>query len=439
MARRRGIMAKLTSGSLPQPLGAWSFDDTPEDSSGNGLTATVTAYTTGHTNDGAVGDASHAACEYAGSLIDASGDATIMAWVNALDQGDYITLSATDSTSGSAVGVYASDATHIQLWSQNTVSNFLTATAVAWTSGWHHLAITRSGLVATLFLDGTAVASVTNTGTMGALAFLTAGGQVSDSSYETAVVDDLRVFPAVLSSAEITTFMGTPVPPPSGTPTIATYGTPASTAAGNTVTLDDPAGVVAGSLVLAMVTMGAANGGSFASTNLTATGWLNCGFYTYFDIPDGNNIGVWWMYKYATGGPVTGQVFTTSNAGGIITFGTGITMLIHDGPTSGNPAVDTLQANNVTPAASSLSIPSVTPGGDNSLLIAQTAAQWQGASGSQPSGWTRLSGGWFNPSNGPQFAIDTLEQETAAPTGTLTWTFSPAVDAVQTTILTIRA
>lgn len=447
MARRRGIMAKLTSGSLPQPLGAWSFDDTPEDSSGNGLTATVTAYTTGHTNDGAVGDASHAAASYSGALIASPTAVSFMFWfyptrTSAGGLDGNITFLSIDSTGAPGYLVVAwSNSTHLVAQFTNAAGTDYSAVASVTTAQntWVHVAATWVSGTLLLYLNGVQVGTATTSGVLPTLSWLEAGGLAAASAFNLGVVDDLRVFDTALSSTDITTYMNTPVPPPSGTPTIATYGTPASTAAGNTVTLDDPAGVVAGSLVLAMVTMGAANGGSFASTNLTATGWLNCGFYTYFDIPDGNNIGVWWMYKYATGGPVTGQVFTTSNAGGIISFGTGITMLIDDGPTSGNPAVDTLQANNATPAASSLSIPSVTPGGDNSLLIAQTAAQWQGASGSQPSGWTRLSGGWFNPSNGPQFAIDTLEQETAAPTGTLTWTFSPAVDAVQTTILTIRA
>ncbi|WP_243063173.1 LamG domain-containing protein [Humibacter sp. RRB41] len=196
-------------------IAEWGFNEgtgtTAADSSGNSRTATVTAWATGHTGTGADGDTTHAACEYSGSLIAASGAVTVMAWVNAHITGDYLTLSATNSTSGSAVGVYASDATHIQLWSQNTVSNFVTATPVAITSGWHHLAITRSGLVTTLFLDGVSKASVTNTGTMGALAFLTAGGQVNDSSYDTAIIDDLRVDNTALTAANITTYMNTPV------------------------------------------------------------------------------------------------------------------------------------------------------------------------------------------------------------------------------------
>lgn len=215
-------MAKLTSGSLPQPLGAWSFDDTPEDSSGNGLTATVTAYTTGHTNDGAVGDASHAAASYSGALIASPTAVSFMFWfyptrTSAGGLDGNITFLSIDSTGAPGYLVVAwSNSTHLVAQFTNAAGTDYSAVASVTTAQntWVHVAATWVSGTLLLYLNGVQVGTATTSGVLPTLSWLEAGGLAAASAFNLGVVDDLRVFDTALSSTDITTYMNTPVPPP---------------------------------------------------------------------------------------------------------------------------------------------------------------------------------------------------------------------------------
>ena len=84
---------------------------------------------------------------------------------------------------------------------------FFTTGGTALSAGqWYHLAFTRSGSTAKVFVDGVDTSAATSGGATGAMLSNTntrSIGRVS-ASYSDARIDDVRIFPSVLSDATIT-------------------------------------------------------------------------------------------------------------------------------------------------------------------------------------------------------------------------------------------
>lgn len=208
-------------------LAAYAFDEgtgtTAADATGNGHTLTLSSASwtsSGHTNSAITNTAS--------SSVGASGTVpavttaavTLMAWVKPLDL-----------TSGSthfACGVVESNGnSDIVLWTQRgdfgtsnvlqanvRISGNLTAcNGSALTVGtWYHVAVTYDGSNIRLYLNGSLVTTVANTGSLSLGTTLYVAGANASAAVDTdVVVDDVRYYSEVLDATAVTTAMNTPV------------------------------------------------------------------------------------------------------------------------------------------------------------------------------------------------------------------------------------
>ena len=202
------------------------------DYSGNARNMTVAGTNTwvaGHSNysnafqagvngtDGATWDAGSAQAAL-------SGDVSLMLW--------YKHTAGTNTTNSHAGGLYSAASTaRLSAWSYRsllavasspqltvrdsagTIASVGVNTTVA-DSNWHHVAVVyhASGTIEE-YLDGTLVFTVTpSANPIGVnVRFIGVGGILSGTPFSQAVVQDLRVFDAALTSSDVTAFMNTPV------------------------------------------------------------------------------------------------------------------------------------------------------------------------------------------------------------------------------------
>ncbi|MDX2776141.1 LamG domain-containing protein [Streptomyces caniscabiei] len=210
----------------PNLLAAWGFDEgvgtTAGDSSSYALPLTLSGGATwvaGHTGGTAVANSGVGSANRA-NWTSLSSPATIMGWVRPTD----LTAGTSRPLFGIWSGTTPSTSTQFAIWAQRSdfsTSNVLQGNvrvdgglvAVNHTAltlnTWVHVALSFDGTALRLFRDGIEVSTFTNTGgiTPGTYAFLV----VPDSA--NAQVDDVRVFNAALSAAQIIGFMGDPVAP----------------------------------------------------------------------------------------------------------------------------------------------------------------------------------------------------------------------------------
>ena len=210
----------------PNLIAAWGFDEgggtSARDSSEHNLPLTVNGGSTwvaGHSGGTALANTGTGGASRA-SWTSLSTTATIMCWARPTDL--------TTGTSRPLIGVWdgsdSSTSTEIAIWAQR--SDFSTANvlqgnvrvggglvavnhAALSVNTWVHLALSFDGTTIRLYKDGVEVGTVTNTGPIngGTFNFLVLPNAAN------AQVDDVRVFNAALSTAQIIDFMGTPVAP----------------------------------------------------------------------------------------------------------------------------------------------------------------------------------------------------------------------------------
>jgi hypothetical protein len=226
----RSVLIKKAStpgGALPgSALALFNLNEntgtTAADSSGNNHPATLGSggtWATGHTGSALSNTTANIGAK--SSVTCPSDVVTIMAWVKPLDL--------TASTTRVAFGFYdAGLNTGCSIYTQR--ADFGTANVLqgdiriggslkalnapsALTVGtWTHLALTYDGTTAILYKDGVSVASVTSSGTIGqGDALCIAGGMADGDTTSQCVVDDVRVYHAALTQAQIVTGMNTPV------------------------------------------------------------------------------------------------------------------------------------------------------------------------------------------------------------------------------------
>lgn len=197
-------------------VAAWAFDagtgTTAVDATGNGHAATVSGWTTGHTSYGAVGDSSHSAFHYSGTLVSSPTAWTFMGWVKPTtnDGGDTLLFVSNDESASSWwVEVDWSDSTHLQLETAWGVTPASVTTSVG---AWVHVAVSwsASANLVTLYLNGVSVATKTSSGTLTPGQF-EGGGWAYFGNVNTGIVDDARFDNTALSPTDITTYMNTPV------------------------------------------------------------------------------------------------------------------------------------------------------------------------------------------------------------------------------------
>lgn len=199
--------------ALPDAIAAYSFDEgsgtSSVDQTGNGHTATVYSFGAGLVSYGAVGDSSHSAASYTGSLLTTPTELTVLCWakpVTPSGQPDIITVLSNDESN--YVGAYWVDSSNIKLFVQDSNAYVESSTVTLPVGSWTHIAIVVTTSDATMYFNGASVASVSRSGTFIDLEGVFLGGHGSKSG---GTYDDLRVFNTALTSSEVTAFMNTPV------------------------------------------------------------------------------------------------------------------------------------------------------------------------------------------------------------------------------------
>lgn len=211
---------------FPSLVAAWGFDEgtgtTARDSSEHNLPLTISGAATfvaGHSGGTAIANSGTGAAT-AASWTNLSSPVTIMCWAKPTDL--------TAGTNRPLIGIWSgtdpTTSTEIALWAQRgdfSTANVLQGnvriggglvaanhTALALNT-WVHLALAFDGSSIHLFRGGVEVATVSNTGSItgGTFNFLVVPNAAN------AQVDDVRVFNASLTAAQVTSFMGDPVAP----------------------------------------------------------------------------------------------------------------------------------------------------------------------------------------------------------------------------------
>jgi hypothetical protein len=207
-------------------VAAWGFDEaagtTVRDSSEHNLPLTISGAATwvaGHSGGSAIANSGTGGAIQA-NWTSLSSPVTIMCWARPTD----LTAGTIRPLIGVWTGTDTSTSTQIALWAQR--SDFSTANVLQGNvriggglvtanhtalvlNTWVHLAVSFDGFSIHLFRDGVEVSTVANTGSItgGTYNFLVAPNAAN------AQVDDVRVFNASLSAAQVASFMGDPVAP----------------------------------------------------------------------------------------------------------------------------------------------------------------------------------------------------------------------------------
>jgi hypothetical protein len=221
-------MKALSGGGNPLPgsaMALYSFSEntgtTAADLSGNSRMINLNSATwaTGHTGSGITNTTSNVGGK---AVFTAPADViTIMGWIKPTD----LTLDSTrpafgfvdnGNSTGCMIFTQRGDyGTHNVLQGNIRIgaNPLYSLHGPALTVGaWTHVAITYDGSTAILYKDGASVASVSATGNIGQGDALCVAGWMDVGAYSSnTVVDDVRVYHAVLTPGQIVTGMNTPV------------------------------------------------------------------------------------------------------------------------------------------------------------------------------------------------------------------------------------
>lgn len=181
-----------------------------------------------------------------------------------------------------------------------------------------------------------------------------------------------------------------------------------------------PAGVVSGSLVILLV------GGEWNSGTVPTCSTVSAAGFTCAKTQNESTGGSWSdtvfiLYKYATASDSGSYSVTYSALSGVAASEKGVVALrIANGPTSGSPFVDSFYGTSAASTTGTVTVPSFTPGGNQSLLIA--GSWWPDATTSNditvPTGWVKDSD--VPGLNGKLMAAH-FNQATAAATGDISF------------------
>jgi hypothetical protein len=201
-------------------------------------------------------------------------------------------------------------------------------------------------------------------------------------------------------------------------PTVASTGT-VSAVGTTSVSPGVPSGVTIGSLIVAFITVDF-NASPTISTAITPpTGFLLGGSTVYDETVYNTWVALVWYYKYANSADSGTYTFTINSSAA---DASAYAQRIVGGPSSGNPFVDSFQSASSATNVSSVTIPSFTPAGDNSLLIAGIFTD-NNAGGllGVPSGWT-MSDQANQTTDGTLIGVGNSRQSNATATGSLVFT-----------------
>ena len=199
--------------SLPNPTGWWKMDDntgtTTVDSSGNGLTGTITgsnfAWTTGKAGSGLeqFGTSSGNYISFTNTNLGTTNSVSFWVRFEPAASNGYVLIGS--DTSGQYAS-YIDFAGNLWYYSPNSGNNVNVSISGEFTTGvWYHLAVSRSGTAVTFYKNGvqlgtTQTLTTNNALTVGALF----NHKPSATSFTTdGAMDDVRIFTSALTATQV--------------------------------------------------------------------------------------------------------------------------------------------------------------------------------------------------------------------------------------------
>jgi len=227
-------------------LGQWNFSEgtgtTTADLSGNGRTLTVNDWGEPHnTGFSAATDGSARAVGMTGDLgLNAPAEIGLTVWANLQTPSgnpDIITIK--DATEASYVGVYWGDSSHIRLYILGLDGNYRESSLIAIPIGaWIHYGIAVNATSCILYLNGSAVATLSRSAAFGDLITFNLGGsEDSSGQHSIGLFFDATLYDNAPTQSDVYTQMHTPINhTPVITPTTPTIAWAADEGTGTTVT-----------------------------------------------------------------------------------------------------------------------------------------------------------------------------------------------------------
>ncbi len=212
----------VVSALPPSLVAAYSFDEnagtTAGDLSGNGNVGTISGATwnpTGKNGKALTFDGANDLVNVPdSSSLDLTSGMTLEAWVNPNSGSGWRTVLFKEQTGNLAYGMYSNTSAarpNAQVFVGGTDRN-VDGTAALALNTWSHLAATYDGANLRLYVNGTQVASIAQTGSiLTSTGALRIGGNGVWGEWFQGSIDDVRIYNRALSAAEIQTDMNTSV------------------------------------------------------------------------------------------------------------------------------------------------------------------------------------------------------------------------------------
>ncbi|WP_449065406.1 LamG-like jellyroll fold domain-containing protein [Planomonospora algeriensis] len=232
------VTGQSASGSDPAPTPAPTTAPTPAPVEGlvaaygmNEGSGTTVADASGKDNAGTIRDATWVSDGRYGNALSFGGSSswveithnssltltdgmTLSAWVKPDDVDSWRTVAMKDHANGSAYGLYASNRSAPSGWMLNSDAsshNTVNGSEALPVGEWSHVAVTRDGTTARLYVNGEEVGQTSVGGTLsddgGALHI---GGNTKWGEYFSGLIDEVRVYDRAQTTAQIQTDMTTP-------------------------------------------------------------------------------------------------------------------------------------------------------------------------------------------------------------------------------------
>lgn len=206
--------------TLPEPVAAYAFDEgvgsISVDATGNGFDATIDGtWASGHTNGGVMATPSTIAATVAAEILSQPTEKTVMMWLQPIILGGvYFIAFERVAEGGGWYDVMVASITDgsLGVMTNNGNTPFILDEANTFVVGtWIHVAVTISPSESALYVNGTLVQSGAGATEKIGIGRLNMGGVHQYDMYNTATVDDVRIFDVALTSEQVAEYMNTPV------------------------------------------------------------------------------------------------------------------------------------------------------------------------------------------------------------------------------------
>lgn len=230
-AAASGLVNATVTDTLVAPSTWWTFDNTANDSSGNGHTGTISnaTWTTGIYGDALQFNGTNSSVTSAGASLNGTGNFTVGAWIKTTASAAGVII----QQRGSSNGQYQLSMTatgRINFWLRSSANsyqfNLTSPQAQAINNGqWHYIAAVRNGTTGYLYIDAVLAASGSSSGTLRSLSSangVSVGGDtVAKSTYFNGTIDNVQIYAYAIGASGIASMA-------TSTPTITAAAAPTS-------------------------------------------------------------------------------------------------------------------------------------------------------------------------------------------------------------------